>query len=1022
MNPNNNGLLEAFQEAKNLNLCPNRVWAVAGENLPNLLPVFSSTQSARDKIDERENYNDHNDCTPDFCEHSQRDFTAVQQRHECKENQCMQVRDQFRRDILNRAARNGKPTVWDLDGESMLEPPRPYMAISHVWSDGTGTGAWKDGEVNECLYAFFHDIAKQFQCDGIWWDTLCIPREKAARNKAIQKIQSSYEDARITLVHDCFLRNWTWDPKTACFAILMSPWFSRGWTALELTKSRKVKVVFKGPSGIVIKDLDEEILAKENERDSRRQEASRIIRNLRGGITTLNGLLTVLASRYTSWPKDMATISALIVGVAREDLQQDTYKNILKKFGRLAPGHLFHNAGAMSKGFSWCPTSLFDLPLDTSDASLTVSENGDIQGEWRVIPVEAGLEKNCWWDSMHPLIKRRLQDALRRPQALQLLAECYPGQESDPVRRALLVKETKKPSRYQYIGTLRFFQGQEKDGGNWSCTKTRVVISSYQGDEEEEEEEEATFHFLGKRITGNTGDAAHSEIDNENRSNCASDDKRLRCAIWRGDYKSFKKLIQPQIPNEPDSLGRWPLHLAAERGNKDMVRDLLPLVDLNLRCSYGQTALHRAAWGGSAAVVKELLQNGSDAIAKDKDGNTALHIAAQMGFAPVAKLLIEKSDVNVNSCNNLTPLHLAAINGHTTVAELLVGANIEAKDNKIGWTPLHYAAENGDRDLVKFLIELGAAVNAEDDLVGWTPLHLAAISGNRAVVDLLLVGRANRDAKDKYDWIPRQFAEINGHEEVVELLYSKESKGAEAISTNKDYWTPLHCKAINHERGIVKLLVHDGADVYLTHKDEGWTPLQFAVENELGTTIRRLLEMGADFMAIYGQMPLHWAARQGYKAFTRQLLSAGVDKDAKDSFSYTPLHWAAQGGHKAVTRQLLDAGANKEAQDSKNCTPLHKAAQGGHEAVARQLLDAGANKEAQDSNSWTPLHKAAQGGHEVVTRQLLDAGANKEAQGSHGYMPLHNAAQYGDEKVTRQLLNAGAYEDARLRHILSIGY
>ncbi|KAJ5753664.1 uncharacterized protein N7511_007817 [Penicillium nucicola] len=1011
MDSNINQLLEAFQEAKTLNLCPNRVWAVAGENLHNLLPGFNSIQRVTDQVDERENYdgNEHNDCTPDFCEHSQRDFTAVQQRHECKKkNQCVQIRDRFRRETLDRAARNGNSTVWDLDGESLLKPLRPYMAVSHVWSDGTGTGAWEDGEVNECLYAFFYDIAKQFQCDGIWWDTLCIPRQKAARNKAIEKIQSSYEDARITLVHDCFLRNWTWDPKSACFAILMSPWFSRGWTALELTKSRKVKVIFKGPSGPIIKDLDEQILAEENELDSPRKEASRIIRNLRGGITTLNSLLTMLASRYTSWPKDMATISALLVGVARKDLQQDTYKSILKKFGRLAPGHLFHNATTMSKEFSWCPANLFDLPLDSSNPSLTVFENGDIQGEWRVIPIRAGLEKSCWWNSMHPLMKRRVQDALRSSQPCLLLAECRPGQESDPVARALLVRATDKPSRYQYIGAIYFLQVQEKEGGNWSSTKTQVIISSYQGDEE------GMSHALGQTIIENKIDAAHSNMDHDNRSNSVSDE-RLRCAVWRGDYNSFKKLIQPQIQNGPDKLGRWPLHLAAERGNEAMVRDLLPLGDVNLKCNYGQTALHRAAYGGSAAIVKELLQNGSNAIAKDKDGNTALHIAAQFGFPPIAKLLIEKSDVSVNSCNhvNLTPLHLAAMNGHTAVAELLEGANIEAKDNKVGWTPLHCAAENGDLDFVKLLIERGAEVNAEDDLFGWTPLHLAAMNGNKAVVNLLLVKCTNRDSKDKYGWTARQFAEINGHAEVVELLYSKDIEGADTIPTNKDRWTPLHCKAISNKRVIVEILVHGGADVYLAYEDKGWTPLQFAAENELGTTIRRLLEKGAKFIPNYGQTPLHWAAEKGYKAVTRQLLDTGTDKDAKGFNNQTPLHYAAQFGRKAVVRQLLDAGSDKDARDSENQTPLHWAAQGGHEAVIRQLLDAGVDKEAQSSNGWTPLHRAAQGGHEAAVRQLLKAGAHKEAQSSNGYRPLHNAAQYGHEAVTQLLLDAGAEKDAR---------
>jgi len=323
--------------------CPNRVWAVAGSLLPKLIPTTKDPIQAGNFNDELQN---HEMCTFQFCEYSQRDFTAIDQRHECRDKKCDRLQGLFSRQVLEKAARADEWTVWSLDGRTLKSRQCLYMAVSHVWSDGTGAGKWLDGEVNECLYDFFRRIAVQFQCDGIWWDTLCIPNEKAARTKAIKKIQSNYENARITLVHDCFLRNWIWDPETACFAILMSPWFSRGWNALELQRSRKVKVVFKGSCGLVIKDLDEEILAKEG--DGPRWAASNKIRALREGITTLNDLLTVLKPRYTSWPKDVCIISGLLVNVdlssdaQREIWQQDVYKRILKKIGKISSGHLFH--------------------------------------------------------------------------------------------------------------------------------------------------------------------------------------------------------------------------------------------------------------------------------------------------------------------------------------------------------------------------------------------------------------------------------------------------------------------------------------------------------------------------------------------------------------------------------------------------------------------------------------------------------------------------------------------------------
>ncbi|KEY71550.1 hypothetical protein S7711_09972 [Stachybotrys chartarum IBT 7711] len=168
------------------------------------------------------------------------------------------------------------------------------MAISHVWSDGTGNGAWTSGKVNECLYSYFRKIAEQFQCEGIWWDTVCIPQQdRILRSKALNVMQANYEYARITLVHDCFLRKLSWaDPGTACFAIIMSPWFSRGWTALELAKSRKVKIIFKDS----IKDLDEVILKKVEDGNI----AAKAINNLRKLITGIEELLATLGPRHTS--------------------------------------------------------------------------------------------------------------------------------------------------------------------------------------------------------------------------------------------------------------------------------------------------------------------------------------------------------------------------------------------------------------------------------------------------------------------------------------------------------------------------------------------------------------------------------------------------------------------------------------------------------------------------------------------------------------------------------------------------
>jgi hypothetical protein len=104
----------------------------------------------------------------------------------------------------------------------------------------------------------------------------------------------NYEYARVTLVHDRFLRNLPFEsPDRACFAIVISSWFTRGWTALELAKSRKVKIIFKD----AIKDLDKDILRATDSSHF----AAMAIRDLREyRISGIEKLLTTLGPRYTS--------------------------------------------------------------------------------------------------------------------------------------------------------------------------------------------------------------------------------------------------------------------------------------------------------------------------------------------------------------------------------------------------------------------------------------------------------------------------------------------------------------------------------------------------------------------------------------------------------------------------------------------------------------------------------------------------------------------------------------------------
>ncbi|KFY20486.1 hypothetical protein V491_03676, partial [Pseudogymnoascus sp. VKM F-3775] len=913
-------------------------------------------------------------------------------------------------------------------------------------------------------------------CDGIWWDTLCIPREKAARNIAIRNMQSNYQDARITLVHDCFLRNWEWvDAEAACFAILMSPWFSRGWTALELAKSRKVKVIFKGPSGPLIKDLDEQILAEDTgcPPSTPHERATAILRSLRKGIATLDDLLAVLGPRYTSWPKDIATISGLLVGVdvtpkdAHQDVwQQDIYRTILRKMGKISHRHLFHNSATVSRGSSWYPINLFDMPIADSAPSLQFTEGGDLTGTWKLIRVTNSLRERIVWTGIHPLIKAELQLELESPEKCVMLAEC--GTET--VQVALLAKGMKKVGTtssicYKYIGGVHFHPALRQDDigeGDeaWIEMEARVLgdgngaeeldkkvwdiikeFAAARGDEKpyhlkiDRAEEGVIMDGSNSMSLNNEADEVTENVDlilaakagGEPRSlrhldmaniNCQDEQlwTALHYAIWRGHHTFAKKLIEEANvdANVQDAFGRRPLHLAAERGERAIVLSLLRKVEVDAQSNDGKTALHCAAWAGSTTIVDYLLDAGSNANIVDSVGNTALHAAAEKGFELVVmQLLVDTgADVDVRGQYGLTPLQYAAMNGHEAVVKLLLErkADIDCKDEMVGWTPLHCAAENGHEGIAKLLIESGATVNTKDREVGWTPLHLASMNGNQGLVELLMQNRAEKETTDKKGWTPRRFAEEMRYEKITSLLCD-EDVNSNLGGASIDQLTPLHYLAMTGQYPVTKIFVEICANINFKSKN-GRDKHDAAEDDEAETdktqddvTENDKIEDDETESDVTEDDEMEDVETEDDKSQNNETEYGGT--------SWIPLLWAAKNGQDAVVKFLLDKGTDVSVEDDVWDQALHCASRSGHDRVVTQLLDKIPDISLKTAGK-VAIHTAASNGHAIVVKLLLDKGVDVMAR-DDDKTPLHYAAENGHKEVVQVLLDRRADINAALK-------
>jgi ankyrin repeat protein len=213
---------------------------------------------------------------------------------------------------------------------------------------------------------------------------------------------------------------------------------------------------------------------------------------------------------------------------------------------------------------------------------------------------------------------------------------------------------------------------------------------------------------------------------------------RLVEAARQGDVATLRALLDAdaELANARTDQGETPVLVAAYHQQPEA---------LALLAERARLDVFEAAVVGRADRVDELL-SAEPALtrARAADGWTALHLAAFFGSASAAeRLLAHGADVGAISENAQanTPLHAAlAGRGDPLVVDLLLAAGADVKAVAAhGVTPLHLAASRGNLDLIRRLLDRGAdPAAAMSD--GTTPAAMAHARGHPEAAGLL--GRA----------------------------------------------------------------------------------------------------------------------------------------------------------------------------------------------------------------------------------------------------------------------------------------
>ena len=251
--------------------------------------------------------------------------------------------------------------------------------------------------------------------------------------------------------------------------------------------------------------------------------------------------------------------------------------------------------------------------------------------------------------------------------------------------------------------------------------------------------------------------------------------------------------------------------------------------------------------------------------------------ARKLSFIAVISIVLVSSAFTRNAIAGDLHEAVRANDAGRLVLLLEAGQAVDETDFVLG-TPLHVAVAQESVPLAKILISHGADLEAPSEDRGARAIHLAANFGDLEMLNLLLDGGADIEAKDQ---------------------------------TGQ---TPLLIAAATNNLKVVKVLLDRGADKEARESGKGQTPLMRACRLGFLEIAVTLVANGADINAVdsAGRSPLKLAATSnsyvtvGGGALIEYLVKNGADLNMKESAGYTALSWAMQDIHDPIQRKIAD--------------------------------------------------------------------------------------------------------------------
>lgn len=473
------------------------------------------------------------------------------------------------------------------------------------------------------------------------------------------------------------------------------------------------------------------------------------------------------------------------------------------------------------------------------------------------------------------------------------------------------------------------------------------------------------------------------------------------------------------------SAKNWGSHYRKAGGDPSFVSSILRICDLDSMSfdtwfdTYWQTTglwvtkltpLMIASHYGHAAVVEQLLQNGTEVDVKDRQFyKTALVRAAEAGHEDIIKILVAHgASVNSEASDGVKPLLFAAWAGHYNATKLLLekGSDVESRD-AYGRTALSMAAEAGHDTVAALLVNNGAAVDSQDD-AGKTPLLYAAARGRSRVVHYLLSHGADPKHTDCQHKGPLHHA-INSYNAPLEGIKTLIAHGAPTKTGDTENMTPLHYTIRFDRNDIADLLLRAGVDVDVAVHRTSWSR-----DNSCRKLRYAPVKPEDSFEPGLGLTPLHFSAWVGSDSMVSYFLQHGANPNSQSGFGETPLHLAVSAtirGPEYPDEWTSNDSRIEYAMDVLE-DDIHEVIVAHRLRVASVLLaNPATDINICDFEGECVLHKIRYAQHGIwgspqLVQKLLQRNAATPARNRDGRTPLHMACQNCDSQSIRLLASA----------------